>query len=198
MHNEIEYEAPTWDQVYDMMIDLCEKVWRSGFNPDLIIGVSRGGWPPARIMSDFLDNKNLANLKVEFYVDIEKTGKRPVIIQPVSASVKGKQVLIVDDVSDTGHSLKTALAHVRKSGAKAVKTLTVYYKPKSILKPDFYARRTSKWVIFPWERFEVVKALVASARKNEKTRSWIKNQLVRGGLKERLVDRLIDLAGRNS
>jgi len=62
------------------------------------------------MMSDLLQNSNLANMKVEFYKDIGITSKKPEITQPVTSIVKGKRVLVVDDVADTGHSL--SLIHI--------------------------------------------------------------------------------------
>jgi len=91
-----------------MLVDLASEIRLSGYNPQVIVGVSRGGWPPARVMSDLLENPNLANMRVEFYKNIGVTAKRPKISQPVTSEVSGKRVLVVDDVSDSGHSLRVA------------------------------------------------------------------------------------------
>src|SRR6266849_6799526 len=149
-----KFEAPSWDEIYSMMMRLARRVRESRFEPEVIVGVSRGGWPPARIMSDLLENQNLANMKVVFYRDIGLRNETPVITQPVTSRIKGKRVLVVDDVSDTGHSLKLVHAHLRKKGASKVKVCTLYLKPGSVFIPDFYARETKKWIIFPWERLE--------------------------------------------
>ena len=105
----ISFVAPSWDQVYDMLIDLARRVKDSGFRPDLIIGVSRGGWAPARIMSDLLENANTASIRIEFYLAPGVTARKPVISQAIMVPVKGVNVLVVDDVSDTGESLKVAV-----------------------------------------------------------------------------------------
>src|SRR5216684_5757318 len=107
-----KYVAPSWDDVYGMLVDLASEIRLSGFNPEVIVGVSRGGWPPARVMSDLLENPNLANMKVEFYKNIGVTTKRPKITQPATIEVVGKRVLVVDDVSDTGHSLRVVANHL--------------------------------------------------------------------------------------
>ena len=62
MSSETQFEIPTWDEIYEMLLDLAEEIRKNGFKPDLIVGVSRGGWPPARVLSDLLDNPNLANV----------------------------------------------------------------------------------------------------------------------------------------
>ncbi len=190
------YVAPTWDQVYSMMIELARQVKASHYLPEVIVGVSRGGWPPARIMSDLLENSNLANMKVEFYTNIGVTSRRPKITQPVTSQVIGKRVLVVDDVADSGHSLRVALGHLRLKGAREVKVCTLYLKPKSIFKPDHYAEITSKWVIFPWERLEAIKLI----RRNLRTKGTLANvirELKDSGLSAPLVRSLVELDHAN-
>src|SRR5439155_21008589 len=92
-----KYVAPSWDDVYDTTIELARQIKSAGYSPEVIVGVSRGGWPPARIMSDLLENPNLANMKLEFYTNIGVTAQRPKITQTVTSEVIGKRVLVVDD-----------------------------------------------------------------------------------------------------
>lgn len=186
------YVAPTWDDVYGMMIELAREIKESGYAPQVIVGVSRGGWPPARIMSDLLENSNLANMKVEFYKNIGLTAKRPRITQPVTSEVVEKRVLVVDDVADSGHSLLVASKHLRQKGARELRVCTLYLKPKSIFKPDHYARTTSKWVIFPWERLEAIKLIKRNLHSEGKTVNVIR-ELKGSGLTAPLIRRLLAL-----
>jgi hypoxanthine phosphoribosyltransferase len=164
MSESRKYVAPSWDKTYEMLIDLALRVRRSGFKPDLIIGVSRGGWAPGRILSDLLENTHTVNIKIEFYVGIGKTARKPVVTQSLSEDISGKRVLVVDDVADTGESLKVAVDHMKERGALGVRTVTVYYKPHSTFKPDFFADSTPDWIIFPWERLEATKLLIDEAK----------------------------------
>src|SRR2546428_11891971 len=129
-----KYVAPSWDDVYDMMIEHARQIKSAGCSPEVIVGVFRGGWPPARVMSDLLENPNLANMKVEFYKNIGVTAQRPKITQPVTSEVVGKRVLVVDDVADSGQSLRVAYGHLRQKGAQEIRVCTLYLKPKSIFK----------------------------------------------------------------
>jgi len=104
--SEPEFEIPTWDEIYSMLLNMAERIRLNKFAPDVIVGISRGGWPPARVLSDLLDNPNLANVRVEFYVGVAETKGEPVLTQPVSVPVASKKVLIVDEVTDTGKSLE--------------------------------------------------------------------------------------------
>ncbi len=106
-----------------MLLDLAQQIKKDEYNPEVIVGVSRGGWPPARVMSDLLQNPNLANMRVEFYKDIGVRNKKPRITQPVTMEVVGKQVLVVDDVSDTGHSLRVVTNHLRRNRTRVSSTV---------------------------------------------------------------------------
>ncbi len=177
-----------------MLMELSKQVRKSGFSPEVIVGVSRGGWPPARIMSDLLENQNLANMKVVFYKDIGVRNKTPIITQPVTSDVKRKRVLVVDDVSDSGHSLRLVANHLRRKGAREIKICTLYFKPHSIFKPDYYAKTTTKWVIFPWERLEAVKLIARKEKKNGGNEDSIIRKLKGSGLSGRLIRQLLRLS----
>ena len=190
----ISFVAPSWDQVYDMLIELARRVKDSGFRPDLIIGVSRGGWAPARIMSDLLENANTASIRIEFYLAPGVTARKPVISQAIMVPVKGVNVLVVDDVSDTGESLKVAVEHLDAGGAKAIKTATLFYKPQSIFKPDFFIVQTEQWIIFPWERLENTRRLLDEAEKKGKPLSSVRETLTGAGIEGSVVEKLIEYA----
>jgi len=184
---DIEFEVPSWDEIYEMLLRLSEKIQRDKFRPDLIVGICRGGWPPARVMSDLLENPKLANITVEFYVDIAETKSKPVLTQTIAMPVKGKKVLILDDVADTGKTLKLVKEHLVKKGAEQVKIATIYYKPWSIVVPDYYEKETKRWVVFPWERKETVRNLMKKYRKEE-----VREKLVKGGMDPKLAERFIN------
>jgi len=186
-----EFEIPSWESIYEMLLELARRIRRDGYTPDIIIGVARGGWPVARIMSDLLENPEIANVKVEFYVGMAETKGEPKITQPVSVPVKGKNVLLVDDVADTGKSLALVKSHLSEQGAASAKIATIYYKPWSVLKPDWFERQTERWVVFPWERKETVKRILEKCGKQGILIEQAKEALIRDGLDSKLVDKFI-------
>jgi len=194
MSDARNYIAPGWDQVYAMLLDLALRIRKSGFKADLIVGVSRGGWAPARILSDLLENARTANIRIEFYTGLGKMASKPIITQPISDIIAGKNALVVDDVSDTGESLKVALEHLLKMGAASVKTVTIYYKPHSILKPDYFADSTSDWIIFPWERLEATKLLIDEAKAAGRSMDSVRETLRKCNFSETIIDSLFQLA----
>ncbi len=188
---ESKFEIPSWNQVYLFLLKLAKAIQNDRFEANLIVGVSRGGWIPARILSDLLENSKLANIKAEFYVDTGKTMCRPIITQSVSVSVRNEKILLVDDVADTGESLKLVYSQLRKKGASEIKIATIYYKPWSVTIPDYYAKETSLWIVFPWEIKETVRKTIEKYSQKRKTVEEIKERLISIGLDMELVERFV-------
>jgi hypoxanthine phosphoribosyltransferase len=185
-----KFEVPTWNQIYSMLLSQAEKIRQSGFKPDVIVGIKRGGWIPARVLSGLLEIPNLATVRVEFYLGVAETKKEPVLTQGVSVCVEGKKALVVDDVADTGKSLKLVREHILQQGATEVRIATVYRKPFSIIKPDYYEKETRSWVVFPWEARETIRKIVEKHRdKNAVNLETAK--LVKAGLPKQLVEEFL-------
>ena len=185
-----KFEVPTWNKICDMLLSQAEKIRQSSFKPDVIVGVTRGGWVPARVLSDLLGVPDFATVRVEFYLGVTETRNEPVLIQGVSAVVTGKKVLIVDDVADTGKSLQLAREHVLQQGATEVRIATVYRKPWSVIKPDYYEAETSCWVVFPWEPKETIRQIVE--KHGDKHAVGMETaKLVKAGLPKQLAERFL-------
>ena len=159
MVRAVKFEAPSWSQIYKLLLRLSSKIRSVSYAPDAIVGVSRGGWFPARLLSDLLENTNLANVKAECYTGIAKSVKQPRLIQCVSAEVSGKKVLVVDEIADSGRTLKLVVNYLKEQGAAEVKTAVLYLKPNSAFTPDFCEKQTDSWVVFPWELKETVRSI---------------------------------------
>ncbi|GIU71605.1 MAG: phosphoribosyltransferase [Candidatus Nitrosocaldaceae archaeon] len=150
----------SWDDVYDICIKLAEDIIDDDYNIDTIIGVSRGGLIPARIFADIFDIHDIFIITAQYYIDINKRLDKPIInINTAIEKLKGKNVLIVDDITDTGNTM-LALIDILKDKADNIKTLTLYKKPKSVFKPDYYSEVTDEWIVFPWERCETLRSVL--------------------------------------
>jgi len=188
---ELKFEAPSWNQIYELLLDLADRIRKDGFKPDIIVGVSRGGWPPARVLSDLLSIPNLANVRVEFYVGVAQTKCEPALTQPISVTVAGKRVLIVDEVADTGKTLKLVKEHVIGRGAVEARTATAYCKPRNIVKPDYCSKETGDWIIFPWEVKETIRKIITKCKENGKPVGQEVEKLRKGGISDLLVERFL-------
>lgn len=186
-----EFEIPSWNQIYSLLLKVAEAVRKSKYEPDVIVGISRGGWIPARIMADLLENPKLANVATEYYLGVAETKQEPSLTHPVSLSVADKKVLVVDDVADTGESLKLVSAHLKEQGASEIRIATIYYKPWSATIPQYYAKETCLWIIYPWEQKEAARKVVEKFGAEGITEEEIKEKLISSGLDKELVERFI-------
>ena len=103
----------SWDEVSMLAKKLAFKIKNSGFKPDLVIGIARGGLVPARIVCDYLLQKDLAAIKVEHWgIAAIALGKAEIKF-PLPIDISGKKILIVDDVVDTGDTFNVTMDYVR-------------------------------------------------------------------------------------
>jgi len=186
--SKIEFEFVSWEDIHKICVELYEKIRNDRFHPDVLIGVARGGWGPARILSDLFNDTRVASMKIEFYTDISETAKTPKVMQPVSTEVAGKSLLVVDDVADSGLSLQVAVEHLKDRNAKEVRTTTLYYKPWSIVTPDYYARETRAWLVFAHEMAEFMRLRITTREKEGGSPETLRNEFIRLGIPEFLVD----------
>jgi hypothetical protein len=149
----------TWNDIAELTLELAEKVVDSGYRPDAVVAVLRGGYIVAKLLCDYLGIDSIATVEVKFYKGVGEKAERPVVITPITHDLRGKKVLIVDDVSDSGRTLQVVIDLARLHGAKEVRSATLYLKPWSITVPDYYVRETKSWIVFPWEVGEVLKEL---------------------------------------
>jgi len=146
----------TWMDVQRLSEKLADQIAESGFRPDIIVAVSRGGFDPARILSDELNIRSLASLQVIYYAGVNERNDKPQVKYPLNADISGLNVLVVDDVADSGNSLKVVKEYIDSLGPREVKMATLHHKPWSTFEPDFYAESVDKWIIYPWEPRESI------------------------------------------
>ena len=149
--------------------------------PDIIIAIARGGWIPARLISDLFERNNpetiLASMTIDFYQSIGKRRDRPIVSQEVSWNVRDKKLLVIDDLVDTGVSLNTAIEYLTFRGPKDIRVATLYYKPWSKIKPDYFMETTDAWVVFPHEYYEFMEERI-SMKKGEMTEDELKKEFL--------------------
>ncbi|QTX05193.1 phosphoribosyltransferase [Agromyces archimandritae] len=160
---EVRREILEWSDFADASRSLAEDVLRSGFRPDVVIAIARGGLLLAGGISYALGTKACGSINVEFYTGIDERLPEPVLHPPMLdvPAVQGKRVLLVDDVSDSGRTLAKVVALLEEAGAE-VRTATLYAKSHTVLEPDFTFRHTDDWIVFPWSALPPVDVPAAS------------------------------------
>jgi len=123
----------------------------SGFVPDVVVAIARGGLPVGGAISDALGTEGVGTMNVEFYTDIDERLPAPIILPPLldTEYLKGLNVLIADDVADTGETL-AVVNELMAQHADEVRTVTLFATSLSIIFPDYVWKRTDKWITFPW------------------------------------------------
>jgi uncharacterized protein len=184
------FEVPTWNQTYEMLLAQALRLRQNRWQPDLIVAVCRGGLVPARILADLTETLSVATLQIKYYVGIAQTGKEPELLQGLGQRLDGKKVLLVDDIADSGETLKLAMQHLLVQGAKEVKTATLYMKTQSVTVPDFYEKITANWVVFPWDVKETIREITRTQTGTRAVNREI-NKLTKAGLPKQLVQKLL-------
>lgn len=156
--SDIEVMYLPWSKAIEYCYKLASILLDAGENPDTIIAISRGGLVPARVVSDILGVDDLVVLRSRFWGIGGKVLKEPEVSVHEKLDLGGKQVLVVDEVVDTGATMSKIVRIIRSLGVKSVKTAVLHYKSTSAYKPDYYVEKLEKWVwiFYPWSFSETL------------------------------------------
>jgi hypoxanthine phosphoribosyltransferase len=146
-----EREVLTYELFGTASRELAEQVAADGFEPDLILSIARGGLFLGGALGYALDVKNLFVMNVEFYTGVDERLDLPVVLPPTldQVDITGANVLVADDVADTGKTLELVRDFCTGYVAE-VRTAVVYEKPRSAVRCDYVWRHTDRWIDFPW------------------------------------------------
>ncbi|MEM3004676.1 MAG: phosphoribosyltransferase [Candidatus Bathyarchaeia archaeon] len=144
-----------WDRFYTLSREVAKKIKTSGYKPDVIIGLARGGWVLSRVLCDFLGVKDLHSVKVEHWGITASPDGEARVKYPLSLDLSGRKILVVDDITDTGESMRKAVEHVKSLGPAEIRTAALRHIKGSKFIPDYYGEEIEwRWVIFPWNYVE--------------------------------------------
>jgi len=146
-----EREVLGWDEFAGASRELAQIIVDDGFIADVVVAVARGGLLLAGSIAYALGVKSCGAVNAEFYTGVGTRLPEPIMLPPLldEASILGKKVLLVDDVSDSGRTLAMVNTMIENIGAE-VRTVVLYTKPGTVHEPHYSWRRTSLWIIFPW------------------------------------------------
>ena len=178
----ITYEFVWWERLYELCFRLYQKILGSGYIPDVVVGIARGGWIPARILSDLFFTKETANVKVDLYRGIYARDLEPKVSQSMPKDMQWECPILVDDIADTGDSLIAAMKHLEERGYKNMRTATLHFKPWTSLVPNYYIVKTEAWVVYPWELKEFTYELATQFSEDGKSSQETENQLLAVGV----------------
>ncbi len=146
-------------------MELARRIIRSGFRPTFLVAMWRGGAPIGIAVQEVLEYHSIHTdhiaIRTSSYAGIDnqaKTVRVHALDYLVSRLSAEDELLLVDDVFDSGRSLEAVIAELarrcRRNLPERIRIATVYYKParnRSALVPDYYVRDTDSWLVFPHE-----------------------------------------------
>jgi uncharacterized protein len=152
----------TWDSVYEKSVRLAGLIEghcrETGERFDSVVVVPRGSYYPVNIVARQLGftATDLLHAGVTSYAPVgsKRQAEFKLGQMPSSSEVKGKNLLIIEEVCDTGQTLTFLTEHFKEQGAKLVRVGALHYKPAMSLtgfKPDWAVATTDKWIVYPWE-----------------------------------------------
>ncbi len=159
--------AVSWSEA-DGWADAIERQVRAANRlPETIVGLTRGGWVPARLLADRLGVRRIVSLRAQHWgITATPTGAAS-LTEGLSGPVKGERVLVVDDITDTGDSLRLAVDNVRTAGASQVESAAFLHIAHSKFLPTYFGEEIPRdrwvWVVFPWNYWEDLTALARQA-----------------------------------
>ena len=162
MHEQLRCELISWAEVERLCQRLAGLIKESGYRPDLVIAIGRGGYVPARLLCDYMHIMELTSIKIEHYLSGANRQEEAVIRYPLKADIRGLRVLVVDDVNDTGDTLETATQHLQTFQPGEIRTAVMHHKAVTHFDADYSAGKIVKWrwLIYPWAVNEDVSAFL--------------------------------------
>ncbi len=135
---------------FDRLVQGLSREVKKGFAPDAVVGVVHGGV--------FVGGAIASALSLEFFpVRISRRSRdkasregKPTLQGEMPKELRGKKVLVVDDIASSGDTLELAKVLLDKVKAKAVATACLVCKEEGY-QPDFLALTHSGLVVFPWD-----------------------------------------------
>ncbi len=177
---EFKARIVSWKEIETWCETINEKMMDDGI-PDTIIGLSRGGLVPARIISDMVLLKNLYAIKTEHWGLTATVDGKADLKYGLNVPIENKKVLIVDDITDTGQSMKLAYDYIKTLKPATVKTSTMLHIGHSSFMPDYYAEFVSDtqwtWFIFPWNVYEDISNLSSKIEMNHSSLDDVRKKL---------------------
>lgn len=147
----------SWNTVERLSRELARGILASGFRPDIVVAIGRGGYVPARLVCDCLHLERMTGIKVEHYSATRK--QRDVVIRyPFNADLTGLSVLVVDDVNDSGDTLEAVAAYLEGFSPRALKIAVLHEKAVTRFPADYVGKylKAWRWYVYPWAVVEDV------------------------------------------
>jgi len=181
---KVNTKLVSWNDVTNWCRKLAEKIKKSGYIPDVIIAIARGGYAPARLLCDFLGVENLLSIQSQHWTEAAVSSGKAILKFEYKVDMSGKKLLIVDDIADTGKSIMIARKFIKENWNPAeIRVATMQWIPKTCgIKPDYYVDEVKEWIWYqyPWTRLEDTTQFLKRMFKEEmkEKKKWRFNEII--------------------
>jgi hypoxanthine phosphoribosyltransferase len=163
----------TWGEIASWTEAVANDIEDDGYTPTVVVGLTSGGWIPARLICDHLKVKKLYAVKTEHWGITANNDGKALLTQELNTNISGERVLIVDDITDTGESLSLAVKHIAELDPSEIRSATLLHIAHSQIEPDYYEVEVPEddwtWFIFPWNFHEDLRTLLPKILYEPKT-----------------------------
>lgn len=152
MEKILHCELISWAEIQRLCHRLALLIKTSGYRPEIVVAIGRGGYVPARLVCDYLDIMALTTIKIEHYLSGSTKQEQAVIRYPLCTEIQNLRVLLVDDVNDSGDTLRIAAEHLQSFKPSEIRTAVMHNKLVTDFPVDYQAKKIVKWrwLIYPW------------------------------------------------
>lgn len=150
----VQYLPISWETYQHHATKLAATLLETDTTFDEIVAIARGGLTLGHLLTDSL-RLPICSITIQSYTDIQKQGELRITAK-LGKHISGKRILLVDDIADSGKTLKRAVSYLKRFHPASITTVTMFYKPQSVFRPDYFVEETKKWVIFPTEITETI------------------------------------------
>ncbi|WP_418185429.1 phosphoribosyltransferase [Aliarcobacter vitoriensis] len=143
--NKLYYSYEIFKEDTQNLVNLCRN-----FEADTFLSIARGGLTLSHLMAQALNQRNLFIINSISYD--RKTQKNSHDVFNIPDLSNSKKVLIIDDIIDSGNTMKLILEILKNKYPNIeFKLATLFYKKSALIKPDFYIKEANCWIEFFWE-----------------------------------------------
>ena len=139
----------SWELFGELCRALALRVYRE-YDPDIVVGIATAGVIPAAVIADILQI-DFYSMKITRRIDGNQISGAPKLLSTAPIQAAGQRVLLVDEITTSGDTLRIALAAIRDVVPAEIRTATCFSRPGGY-RPDYHALETDDLVVFPWDR----------------------------------------------
>lgn len=139
----------SWDDMHGLCKALALAV--APFAPEIILPVGRGGYYAGALLAHMLQVE-VYPVRLSRRVNDVVQYETPQWLQEPPAVVKGRRVLIVDEISSTGETLQLVREKVMALGATEVRSAVLYAHTWGVDEPDYIGLISDALLLNPWDR----------------------------------------------